>query len=329
MTAMLSRVAENVYWMARYVERAENTARLVNVNTQLLMDLPGRVRFGWDTLVEITGGEEVFRALRRRPTERNVVRFMTGDRGNPGSILSSLAAARAAARAARDILPHEAWEQVNAVYLEAERSLALRPGLPRARFGPLNEVVLGCQLVVGILEGTMSRDAGFEFLRAGRHLERADMTTRIIDVRSASLIPGANTDLTPFENILWMGVLRSLSGYQMYRRRTHGIVRRPDVLAFLLKDADFPRSFLRCVSRVEGSLHNLPHHAIPLRTAASVRRLVAEVAPGELTQIELHQFIDDLQLGLAALDQQIQATYFRHPTGELAPPEEEKEAVRA
>lgn len=319
MSPMLSRVAENVYWMARYLERAEDTARLVNVNTHLLMDLPGRVRFGWDTLVDITGGEARFAALYRAPTERNVVRFLTRDRDNPGSILSSLSAARESARTVRDILPHEAWEQLNALFLDAERTLGGKSDLRRSRFAPLNAVVLGCQLVAGILEGTMSRDAGFDFLRAGRHLERADMTTRTIDVRSASLIPGANADLTPFENILWMGVLRSLSGYQMYRRRTHGIVRRPDVLAFLLKDPDFPRSFQHCVGRVEESLRNLPHNGTPLRTAASVRQLVAEVAPGELKQDDLHQFIDDLQLGLAALDHQVHATYFAHHLA-AAPP---------
>jgi len=157
----------------------------------------------------------------------------------------------------------------------------------------------------------MSRDSGYEFLRAGRHLERADMTTRIIDVRSASLLPEVTSDLTPFENILWMGVLRSLSGYQTYRRITHGMVRRPDVLSFLITDPDFPRSFQYCVSRVEEALRGLPHNAIPLRTAASVRQLAREIDPGQLKQEDLHQFIDDLQLGLAKVNEHISATYFR------------------
>lgn len=307
---MLSRVAENVYWMARYMERAENTARLVNVTAHLLMDLPVKVRFGWDTLLTITGSEADFRRRFRTAGERNVVRFLTGDAANPGSILSSLSMARDAARTGRDILPAEGWEQLNAVYLEGRRALG-RSVAPRERFGVLNGVVLGCQQVAGILEGTLSRDWTYAFLRAGRHLERADMTTRIIDVRAASRLPETVGDLTPFENVLWMGVLKTLSGYQMYRRHTHGAVRRPDVLAFLLKDPLFPRSFFHCVSRVEESLRDLPQNAVPLRAAAVVRQLVTEVSPGELGPDELHQYVDDLQLGLAALHDRITACYFR------------------
>jgi uncharacterized alpha-E superfamily protein len=313
---MLSRVAENVYWMARYLERAENTARLINVTAHVLMDLPVRVRFGWDTLLTITGSEADFGPRYRTAGERNVVRFMTGDTLNPSSILSCLSRARDAARTLRDILPKEGWEQLNALHMDTRRGLN-KPPPPRARFVQLNAVVLGCQQVVGILDGALSRDWSWDFLRAGRHLERADMTTRIIDVRAASHLPDTVGDLTPFENVLWMGVLKTMSGYQMYRRHTHGMVRRPDVLAFLLKDRVFPRSFHYCVARVEDALRDLPQNAVPLRNASVVRQFVTEVAPGELSPEELHQFIDDLQLGLATLHDRITAAYFRleEPSG--------------
>jgi uncharacterized alpha-E superfamily protein len=304
---MLSRVAEHVYWLARYAERAENTARLINVTAHVLMDLPVKVRFGWDTLLTIAGGGTDHRGRGRGETA--VVRFLTADDDNPGSLITSLSRAREAARTVRDVLPQEAWEQVNALYLEAGRNLA-RVSDARARYAHLNAVVRGCQELAGIVEGTMSRDWAYEFLRAGRHLERADMTTRIIDVRAASHLPDTVGDLTPFENVLWMGVLRTLSAYQMYRRHTHGMVRRPDVLTFLFADPVFPRSFLHCVSRVEESLRNLPGADGPLRTARAVRKLVTEVAPGDLQREELHQFIDDLQLGLAALNDRITDAYF-------------------
>jgi uncharacterized alpha-E superfamily protein len=304
---VLSRVAENVYWLARYVERAENTARLINVTAHVMMDLPVKVRFGWDTLLTITGSGGDYRGRGRG--EAAVIRFLTADGDNPGSLLSSLRRARESARTVRDILPQEAWEQVNTVYLEAGRNLARKPN-PRARYDHLNAVVVGCQELAGIVEGTMSRDWAFEFFRAGRHLERADMTTRIIDVRAASRLPDTVGDLTPFENVLWMGVLRTLSAYQMYRRHTHGMVRRPDVLTFLFTDPVFPRSFLHCVTRVEESLRNLPGAEGPLRTARAVGKLVTEVAPADLGREELHQFIDDLQLGLAALNDRITDAYF-------------------
>jgi len=302
---VLSRVAENVYWLARYVERTENTARLINVTAHVLMDLPVKVRFGWDTLLTITGSGPGVKGR----GEAAVIRFLTADYDNPGSLISSLYRAREGARTVRDILPQEAWEQINAVYLEAGRNLARTPD-PRARYNHLNAIVRGCQELGGIVEGTMSRDWAFEFLRAGRHLERADMTTRIIDVRAASRLPETVGDLTPFENVLWMGVLRTLSAYQMYRRHTHGMVRRPDVLTFLFTDPLFPRSFLHCVSRVEESLHGLPGADGPLRTARAVGKLATEVAPGDLKREELHQFIDDLQIGLAALNDRIKDTYF-------------------
>jgi len=283
-----------------------------------------RVRFGWDTLLTITGADEHFKPRYRSAGEKNVVRFLTGDLANPSSILSCLSRARDAARILRDILPKEGWEQLNAVYLEARKGLD-KPPPPRARFAQLNNVVLGCQEVSGILDGALSRDWSWDFLRAGRHLERADMTTRIIDVRAASHLPDTVGDLTPFENVLWMGVLKTLSGYQMYRRHTHGMVRRPDVLAFLLKDPRFPRSFYYCVSRVEDALRDLPQNAVPLRNASVVRQLVTEVAPGELGPDELHQYIDDLQLGLATLHDRITGAYFHleDPAGAPieAPPE--------
>lgn len=237
---MLSRVAANIFWMARYIERAENTARLINVNTNLILDLPGRVRLGWEPIIDITGSRELFFSMYHEADERSVVRFLIANPANPGSILSALSFAREDARTIRDIIPGEAWEQVNQLYLRA-KDLS-KTGLSRRnRFDYLGNIILGAQTITGLLAGTMTHDEGYEFLRIGRNLERADMTTRIIDVRSGSLLPELPEEVLPFENIQWMSVLKSLTGYHMYRRHERVVVRRSDVLRFLLQERRFPR----------------------------------------------------------------------------------------
>lgn len=306
---MLSRVAENIYWMARYVERAENMARLVNVNAFLLLDLPKKVRFGWTPLVEITGSQKLYKQLYSDQTERSVVRFLIGDENNPGSLLSSARQARENVRTIRDVVPRETAEQINELYLFARSGLAR--GLAHAgRFEYLKAVILRCQTITGLLAGTMVHDAGYDFLRMGRNLERADMTTRIIDVRSANLLPDVSVDLRPFENVQWMSVLKSLSGYQAYRRVMQVNVRRPDVLRFLFQEKIFPRAFFHTMGEVESCLQSLPRRDEPLKAVHALQKVVTDRDPESLTQADLHGFIDKLQLGLIDLHNRIREAYF-------------------
>jgi uncharacterized alpha-E superfamily protein len=306
---MLSRVAENLYWMARYLERAENTARLVNVNSNLLLDLPPQVRPGWAPLIEITGGEAQFRQAYGEADERSVAKFMIGDTTNPGSILSSLGQARENARTVRDYMPREAWEQVNALMLNAKSNLASGLG-HRRRFEYLRDIIHGVQQITGLLAGTMTHDEGYQFLRMGRNLERGDMTIRIIDVRSANLLPGSSEALTPFQNIQWMSVLKSLSGYQMYRRAMRTPVRRPEVLKFLFKERLFPRAFYHTMMEVDSCLRVLPRRDVPITRLAALRSLVTAARPEAMSQEELHHFIDQLEQGLIVVNNTISDTYF-------------------
>jgi uncharacterized alpha-E superfamily protein len=314
---MLSRVAEHIYWMARYVERAENIARLMNVNSHLLLDLPKRMRLGWEPIIDILGCRELFFTLHDTPDERRVLRFVISDLNNPGSILSTLRLARENARTIRDIIPREAWEQVNDLYQQASKNS--QGGLsPRKRYDYLRSIIVGSQTLTGMLAGAMTHDEGYEFLRLGRNLERADMTTRIIDVRSATLLPDVGeADPTavetnqPFENIQWMSVLKSLTAYQMYRRAVQVRVRRPDVLRFLLQERRFPRAFYHTVCEAETCLENLPHNDKPRKAVTRVKNKVIRAKPESLSQIELHEFIDQLQLGLAKAHDAIAAGYFR------------------
>ncbi|MBI3561630.1 MAG: alpha-E domain-containing protein [Gammaproteobacteria bacterium] len=321
---MLSRVAENVYWMSRYVERAENIARIINVNAFLLLDLPKKVRPGWEPLVQITGGEALFKDMKGIYDERHVVKFLIGEELNPGSLLSSLRQARENARTIRDFVPRETYEYLNELYLFARTHLS--KGLSaQGRFGYLKSIILGTQTITGLLAGSMIHDDGYDFLRMGRNLERGDMTTRIIDVRSANLLPNVASELRPFESIQWVSVLKSLSAYQMYRRKMQVNVRRAEALRFLLQERSFPRAFAHTVGEVEFCLRSLPHNTQPLKIARGLLATVNSVKPEKLQQAELHQFIDSLQLTLNELHDCIYSTYF---SAQASEPKPQAEAVR-
>ncbi|UCH74106.1 MAG: alpha-E domain-containing protein [Rhodospirillales bacterium] len=307
---MLSRVAENLYWLARYIERAENTARMVSVNGHLQLDLPARARTGWEPLIAITGSARMFRKLYRAPSEKNVVAFLVSDERNSASIIGSLRSARENARTMRDIMPREAWEQISGLHALAARQLKKGELLPD-RDQYLRSIINGAQTITGLLAGTMSQDIGFDFLRMGRNLERADMTSRIIDVRSADLLSDQGGGLRPFETIQWVSVLKSLSGYQMYRQHVDQSVRRIYVLEYLLKDEDFPRAIFHCLGEIERCLARLPRKQKAIGIIRRLRRAVSDADLETLEQRNLNRFIDDLQIMMGELHDCIADTYFR------------------
>jgi uncharacterized alpha-E superfamily protein len=324
---MLSRVAQHVYWMARYIERAEDTARLISVNANLLLDLPRTTDFGWEPLIFITAREALFYENYAQPDELSAIKFLLSDRENPGSILSSLSFARENLRTTRDVVPREAWEQVNDLYLYVRDHLEM--GMSRrGRYEFLKRITQGAQQVTGLLSGTMTHSAAYNFVRMGRNLERADMTTRILDVRSANLLISQSQnqfqenqeqtqeqilqELNPFENIQWMSVLKSLGAYQMYRQQVRLRVRGPDVLKFLLQDPQFPRTVYHCLSVLESCLGKLQRNAATLDSIADLKQRLTKANVPELAREGLHEFIDNLQIGLGHIHEQISATYFAH-----------------
>jgi uncharacterized alpha-E superfamily protein len=311
---VLARVVENVYWLARYLERADNTARLVSVNTHLTLDLPRGYALGWLPLVDISGARELFDASERRADEANVVQFLIADPDNPGSIVSSLQLARENARTLRDILPTDAWEVLNQFFQQFTEEL--RTGLSRrARFNFLKQIVLASQTLMGVLEGTMNRNDAYTFMMLGRNLERADMTSRIVDVRSAQLLPPDAAELHPFDTIQWMSVLRSLSGYEMYRLSRRTRVSRVDVLEFVLRDEQFPRACMLCLRQIELCLRALPRSAGVLDALAGACRFLGEAGLGALDQEGLHELIDRLQVYICGVHDSIAGTYFPRPSG--------------
>ncbi|MBT1451863.1 alpha-E domain-containing protein [Glaciecola sp. XM2] len=306
---MLSRVANNLYWLARYLERAENTARLINVNSHLLLDLPTRVKLGWEPIVDILSFRTMFYERYDNADEKSVIRFMVVDENNPGSIMSALDAARENARTVKEILPQEAWEQLNELYwfvTDNKADVFTR----RSRYDFLRKIIQANQSITGLFSGTMTHDDGYDFLRIGRNLERADMSTRIIDVRSASLLTNIDDDSSAFSNIQWMSVLKSMSAYQMYRRQVRMRITREDVLEFLLLESRFPRSLLHALEQVEYSLSQLPNNKSAIDKTRQLRNYLMNARPAKLVQEKLHEFIDDIQLGLIEIDTKLYDSYF-------------------
>ncbi|MGY6553240.1 MAG: alpha-E domain-containing protein [Wenzhouxiangella sp.] len=305
---MLSRVAENLYWYGRYLERAEDLGRMINVNGHLMLDLPRSMAPGWAPLVRITGSQALFDELYDAPGERQVVRFLLADARHPGSVLSCLNQARENLRAARDLLPREVWEQTNDLYLIAQEQLAGNLS-KRRRQDFIDLMIRRCQQLIGMLADIMSHDYAWDFILLGRYLERADMTTRILDVRSAHLLRGVD-DSQPFDQLQWMSVLKSLTAYQMYRRHVRLRVAGPDVLRFLLGNPLFPRSVVFCLVALAERLEELPDHENTLVAVARVKRLVEQIDPAELVDGGLSAFVDRVQLELIKVGDLIRQTWF-------------------
>lgn len=304
---MLARVAENIYWMARYIERAEDLARLISVNCSLTLDLPKGISPIWSQLISITGADAIYSG--KDMDERSVLKFLISDGDAPVSILNCLAAARENARTIRDVIPREVWEQINAAYLHAKEQ-APQAITKRGRFGFLEEVIRQCQTTTGMLSGTMNHDAGYLFLRIGRYLERADMTSRIVDIRSANLLPDATLARQTYDNLQWMSVLRSLTGYQMYRREKQIRVQRTEVLRFLFQSTVFPRSLLFAINAVESAVENLHGHEKVQLVIHRIKRQLDHAQIEKLKQNDLQQFIDQLQVGFAQAHDELQQVYF-------------------
>ncbi|HIG40426.1 MAG: alpha-E domain-containing protein [bacterium] len=306
---MLSRVAERMYWFGRYLERAENIARLISVNTNLVLDLP-RARHIWSSLIEITGGQERFKHRFSIVDERNVIKFLLDD--EQSSIRSSIQMARENARTTREIMPTEAWQQVNELnlYLKKNTDKGIRRD---GRHVFLTDIIGMCNQLTGSLVGSMSADTAYNFIKIGRNLERADMTTRIVDVGCLTLLNPNEIEAHEYETILWMNVLRSLTGYQMYRQHVKDRVNGADVVDFLLKNRKFPRAVAHCLNEVADCCRQLPRNDSALRSITHGQRNVDQNDVTKLlNESRLHDFIDELQLDLADIHSELSGTWFQY-----------------
>jgi uncharacterized alpha-E superfamily protein len=314
---MLSRVAERIYWIARYIERAENSARLVNAYTHQMLDLPSGVEPGWRQLVDIIGDAPAFDEHYLSYDEHNTVSFLVADDFSPSSIFTSVSMARENMRTTRELLPTEAWHHCNELYLQVRNHA--HEGIPRrGRHAFLKDVIFRCQQLTGLLAGTMSHDTAYDLVRLGRNLERADMTTRIIDSAIFILMP-RHREPGQYDNLLWINVLKSSSGDQMYRQHVRSRVEGAAVVKFLLQDRYFPRSVARAVAEAEFSIHHLPRNKAPLLRILELRERLLMAAVDDMSLEDMHAFIDKLQLALNLVHNEIFRTWFQihHPAPRL------------
>jgi uncharacterized alpha-E superfamily protein len=306
---MLSRSAERLYWLARYLERTENIARLVSVHMNLLMDLPRGVEMGWQQLIRINASEQEFYEHNKVVSERSVTRFLLTDSSHLGSLFSTLSAARENIRTSRELLPDEAWEQVNEMYLYTKKNLDAIANR-RSRFLFLNEILKGCQRFTGLLSGYMSHNNPYLFIRLGRNLERADMTSRILDLASLLLSESRSDEMRQYETILWMNILKSLNALLMYRQQKRSRINGDDVINFLLLDKNLPRSVGCCIAEISDSINKLPNHdALPERVN-ELEGYVQAIDTFQTTQVQLRGILDDLQNKLGGLHSQISDNWF-------------------
>ena len=307
---MLSRVAENLYWMARYLERAENTARLINSTTQVLLDLPREAKFGWDVVVKVAGLDQLFRDHHPEADENGVIRFLILDEHNPSAIVSCIRNARENSRTFREVLPREFWERINSLHLYIQRNAARTTQGRGERFEVLNEIVERRQSIAGLLAGCMSHDVAYQIIRLGESIERADMTTRIVDVNSAVLLPSDGVVSRAVLERLWMGTLKALSAYQMYRRHVGVHIESAGVVHFLLSDPQFPRSVIHCLAEVEGCLAALPESAGPMTALRTTWRRLVGMRFDDLAPVVLHDYLDQVQADLGAIHDAVRKQYF-------------------
>ena len=308
---MLARVAENLYWLARYLERAEGTARLLSASSHMQLDLPRGAPLSWRSLVDILGARHTFEASHHQEDEKGVLRFLLTDARSPNSVLTAILQARENARVCRDNLPADAWETINEMALHV-RETASAATSRRKRFDLLRRILQSAQQFSGIMVGSMSRGAGWHAMALGQHLERADMTTRILDVRFTSLIPLDDDAHAAMRAVCWTSVLRSMGAYEMYRRDVHGHIVGRDVVRYLLHSPRFPRSVAFSLQELHRSLEALPYRVTAHRTLEQVETRLEGVAPQLLSPEAMHQTLDLLQSGLGQLHNAISDGYFRY-----------------
>jgi uncharacterized alpha-E superfamily protein len=317
---MLSRVAESMYWMSRYIERAENTARFLDVNFHLLLDLSKitslDARFYWEPLIIATDEKARFEANYSENYNADTVsQFLVFDRSNPNSILSCVALARENARSIIEAISSEMWEQINRLYHFINNA-------PRdiVRADPYNfyrEIKNGSHLFQGITSATLPRSEGWDFIQAGKYLERADNTARILDVKYHLLVP---QDSEGYEGdiIQWMAVLKSCSALEAFRKVYQSKIEPRTVLQYLVLDGNFPRSIYFSIKSSQESLWQISgsnrreYSNNADRLTGKLEAELGYTTVDDIYDYGLHNYLEDLERKLIKIGDQIHQTYFAY-----------------
>jgi uncharacterized alpha-E superfamily protein len=312
---MLSRVADALFWLSRYTERAENNARMLDVNLQLMLDAQLRDSANqqhWESIIFTLEDSELFKKHYPQITKDSVVEFVTFDRRNPNSIYSCLALARENARTVREQISVEMWEQINRMFLlfHSEEAKQMFQGSTYEFF---KWILDGSQLFQGVTDATMSHDEGWEFIQLGKYIERADRTSRILDIKYHILLPTGEQIGGNVDTIQWMAVLKSCSALEPYRKHYRGQVAPWKVVEFLVKNPSFPRSVLFCVNSVDESLHKITgvdrgdfnYKVEAERLSGKLLADLSYITMAEVFEFGLHQYLDRMQFRLIEISKAI------------------------
>ncbi len=315
---MLSRVADSIYWLNRYVERAETVARFVDVNLNLLLDTPVTgFTEQWEPVMMTTGDKALFQERYDEASAQNVLQFLTFDKEYPNSILSCVKSARENARAVRETISSEMWKQVNTFYLWVQEA-AQAETTEEHLYSFYPEVKMASHLFAGVMDATMAHNEGWHFGHLGRLLERADKTARILDVKYYILLPAVTDVGTPLDDLQWIALLKSASAYEMYRKRQRRVTPR-SIAQFLLLDPEFPRSIQFSLLQAERSLHHITGTTLGSwshdseRTLGRLRSELEYTTMDEVFELGLHEFLDKLQTQLNTVGEHIYEDFMAVP----------------
>lgn len=311
---MLSRVANTMYWMNRYIERAENYARFMDVNFNLSLESPPDAEEQWKPLVIITGDWPLYQSLYTTVDRENVIYFLGFDLQNPNSIYNCITYARENARAIRPEITKEVWEQINAIYFfvkDAFDKKRWKKKDPRTFFKKIKE---NCQLLYGIFDATISRNDGWHFGKIGQLIERADKTSRVMDVKYHILLATPEAVGSPLDLMQWAALLKSVSAYDMYRKE-YGKLTALNISDFLILNPRFPRSIRCCLLHAEKSLQEITGNTGGFTNAADKKlgKLRADlefVDINDVFQSGLHEYLDEFQKKLNAVSISLYDSFF-------------------
>jgi uncharacterized alpha-E superfamily protein len=310
---MLGRSANGIFWMFRYLERAENTARLLDAGFRLALTRgQSAARDEWRSVLVTTGQEEAFRKLNADFTGPAVTNFILREQTNPGSVLAMVEGARTNARSVRTAITSEVWEATNESWMVL-RELLSRPVKASNLGEVLSAVRRQSTLVRGAMDGTMLRNEIFNFARIGTFIERADNTTRILDVKYHVLLPSAGWVGSTLDNTQWETVLRSLAGERAYRWLNAGNLDARGITEFLLLDGRFPRSLSFCYRKLSSNMASLareygyetPAHGLLRDAGARLHESTTE----RIFEFGLHEFILAVIAGIKNISDAIATDY--------------------
>ncbi len=309
---MLSRVADSLYWLGRYIERAENIARCIDVNLQLQLDLPGEER-PWEPVIHTAGNPGDFFSRYGNASLENVLTYLTLDYQNQNSIISCVAAARENARCIREIISSEMWMVINRFHLKLSDPATKTKMLDNPHLF-YTEVKEFSQLCIGVSDGTMNHDEGWHFARLGRLFERADQTSRILDVKYFILLPDPTMVGMTLDSVQWTALLKSVSAFEMFRKR-YSLVTPQNVSEFLILNREFPRSLIFCLNQMEFSLKYITgqDHATGSKSIRKLGKLRSDLEFTTISEViggGLHEYLESYQTKLADLGMSISHNFF-------------------